>query len=128
VKVIVVELTTVTFVAVAPLTVTVAPAQKFVPVRVTTVPPVIGPPGGVTPVIVGPLPPNEIGFAAPTAPGTEAARITGAAYAPAFIAVFIASRRETSAVKIPSLMLALPFLITRRIFPDHNDRVQCTDI
>src|SRR3974377_1682251 len=44
----VVLLVTLTFVAAAPPKLTVAPATKFVPVRVTTVPPVVGPLLGAT--------------------------------------------------------------------------------
>jgi hypothetical protein len=50
----VVLLTTVTPVAAVPPKVTVAPAAKFVPVRVTDVPPANGPPLGLTLVTAGP--------------------------------------------------------------------------
>ena len=40
-------------IAVPPNVTAVAPEMKSVPVRVTTVPPVVGPPSGVTPVMVG---------------------------------------------------------------------------
>ena len=50
---IVVLFTTVTPVAGVPPTVTVAPEMKLVPVRVSAVPPVVGPPAGDTPVRVG---------------------------------------------------------------------------
>ena len=45
--------TNATFVAAAPPNVTVAPLTKFVPVMVTTVRPVVGPPIGDTAVTVG---------------------------------------------------------------------------
>src|SRR2546426_12183963 len=48
-----VALTTLTPVAVAPPTVTVAVASKFVPLIVIAVPPVVGPEVGLTPVTVG---------------------------------------------------------------------------
>ena len=50
---IVLLLTTVTFVAAAPPKLTVAPATKLVPVMVTELPPVVGPLLGLTPVTVG---------------------------------------------------------------------------
>jgi hypothetical protein len=53
VAVIVVLLTTVTFVAAIEPNVTVAPEAKLVPVIVTAVPPVVGPPFGLTLVTVG---------------------------------------------------------------------------
>jgi hypothetical protein len=53
VAVIVVPLTTVTFVAAAEPNVTVAPEAKFVPVIVTAVPPAVGPLLGLTLVTVG---------------------------------------------------------------------------
>jgi hypothetical protein len=53
VAVIVVLLTTVTFVAAALPKVTAAPEAKFVPVIVTVVPPEVGPLLGDTPVTVG---------------------------------------------------------------------------
>jgi len=82
VKVIVVAFTTVTPVAATPFTATVAPAQKFIPVRVTTVPPVVEPDTGEMPVIVGRVFVVEIMACAPAAPGRATATITGAAYAP----------------------------------------------
>ena len=53
VSVIEVALTTITFVAATPPTVTVAPAVKSVPVSVTAVPPAAGPDAGLTVVTVG---------------------------------------------------------------------------
>jgi hypothetical protein len=53
VAVIVVLFVTETFVAAVLPNVTVAPAAKFVPVIVTTVPPPVGPLFGFTPVTVG---------------------------------------------------------------------------
>jgi hypothetical protein len=53
VAVIWVPLTTTTLVAAVPLNVTVAPAAKFVPVIVTTVPPAVGPLFGDTPLTMG---------------------------------------------------------------------------
>ena len=53
VAVIVVGLLTVTFVAAVPPKLTVAPVEKFDPLIVTAVPPVVGPLSGVMPLTLG---------------------------------------------------------------------------
>ena len=99
VAVMVVLLTTTTFVAAALPKVTVAPVAKFVPVIVTAVPPVVGPLFGLTLVTVGvPTKENPLARLPANPPGLVTVTVTGPALPAGVDAVMVVLLTTTTLV------------------------------